>query len=120
MYVKPEFLIWQALWVLPFHWPGIYLELRDSQIPDSPSEILLKGITVKKTALKESFYSRDGDEKRKGGEKHLFSSFQLEASDPCAWISVRNKPDREELKRVEACMQSPCVWGICSRGSERN
>lgn len=55
----------------------------------------------------------------KGGG-HLFSSFQLEASDPCAWISVRNKPDREELKRVEACVQSPWVWGICSRGSERN
>ncbi len=36
--------------------------------------------------------------KERGGEQ-LFSSLQLEASDPCAWISVRNKPDREELKR---------------------
>ncbi len=36
---------------------------------------------------------------RGGGGEQLFSSLQLEASDPCAWISVRNKPDREELKR---------------------
>jgi len=56
--------------------------------------------------LKESFHLRDDDKMRNVGG-HLFGSFQLEAFDPCAWISVRNKPDREQLKRVEACVQSP-------------
>jgi len=69
--------------------------------------------------LKESFHSRDDDKMRNVGG-HLFGSFQLEAFDPCAWISVRNKPDREQLKRVEACVQSPWVCGNCSRESEWN
>lgn len=67
--MKPEFLIWQALWVLPFHWPGIYLELRDSQIPDSPSEVLLKGITVKKDSFeRKHLFKRRWWEMKKGGK----------------------------------------------------
>ncbi len=60
----------------------------------------VKGNYCKKDSFERKLlFKRRWWEKKGGGGEQLFSSLQLEASDPCAWISVRNKPDREELKR---------------------
>lgn len=71
--MKPEFLIWQALWVLPFHWPGIYLELRDSQIPDFPLWGSVKGNYCKKDSFERKLLFKRRWWEKKRGEKNTYS-----------------------------------------------